>query len=289
MAGREARRPVAAHVVTYSATVSACKRANGGRRPWKRWTKCVASGCSPTLSPTGPLSSLVRRAFDGRRPGNFWTSSTASSCRTTLSPTVPQSARAQRANGGRRPWNCLTRSMASSCSSPNVVAYCATTLTCEKGLWRQKARQRPAAAQRCRQQCHDQRWHRGAECLGIAGRDPRRPAAAQRCHLQCHRRHLQEGQRWQKALEPLVEMRSVQLRTNVVTYSATFIACEEPLVAEGLGIAGENRRGSRPRGLGKRRRGTRRRSQRQSQSRGRARDRYMHAASNTCPLCGRTV
>jgi hypothetical protein len=183
----------------------------------------------------------------------------------------------------------LTRSMASSGSSPTLSPTVPPPSRVRKALWRQKARQRPAAAQRCRQQCHDQRWHRGAECLGIAGRDPRRPAAAQRCHLQCHRGHRQQGQQWQKALEPLVEMRSVQLRTNVVTYSATFIACEEPLVAEGLGIAGENRRGSRPRGLGKRRRGTRRRSQRQSQSRGRARDRYMHAASNTCPLWGRTV
>ena len=60
IAGRRARCPAAAQVVSYSATVSACKRANGGSRPWRCWTRCAVPCCSTTLSPTLPQSAHER-------------------------------------------------------------------------------------------------------------------------------------------------------------------------------------------------------------------------------------
>ena len=63
----------------------------------------------------------------------------------------------------------------------------------------------------------------------MAGREARRLVAAQSRHLQCHSQRLQEGQRWQKALETLDEMRGIRLQPNVITYGATFIACENGL------------------------------------------------------------
>ena len=70
--------------------------------------------------------------------------------------------------------------------------------------------------------------------LGSRANDGRKPwdcwtegavsSCSPSCQLQCHSQRMQEGQRWQQALEVLDEMRGSMLQHNVVTYIATISA-----------------------------------------------------------------